>query len=134
MCTSATMCHDETKLLHSNLRSLLLHFHANLKSIELLNKSLSVLNMQEVSNMNWYQSLWFKYFLGAAKDYSYFFFEGGGVGEAQEQNCRTIFLILFSDHSIVLNTLAVYSKSEKNTVHRRLFILQICLFKGTLIH
>ena len=111
-----------------------MHFHASLKSTELLNKSLSVLNMQEVSNMNWYQSLWFKHFLGAAKDYSYFFFEGGGVGEAQEQNCRTIFLILFSDHSIVLNTLAVYSKSEKNTVHRRLFILQICLFKGTLIH
>ena len=34
--------------------------------------------MQEVSNMNWYQSLspWFKNFMGATKDYSYFF--GGG--------------------------------------------------------
>ena len=55
-----------------------MHFQASPKSTELLKKSVSVLNMQEVSNMNWYQSLWFKHFLGAAKDYSYFFFEGGG--------------------------------------------------------
>ena len=50
--------------------------------------------MQEVSNMIWYQSLslWFKNFMGATKDYSYFFEEedGGGGGE-QEQKCRTIF-------------------------------------------
>ena len=75
MCTTATMCHDEAKLLHSNLRSLLMNFHASPKSTEPLNKSLSILNMQEVSNMNWYQSLslWFKNFMGATKDYSYFF-------------------------------------------------------------
>ena len=78
MCTSATMCHDETKLLHSNLRILLMHFQASPKSTELLKRSVSVLNMQEVSNMNWYQSLWFKHFLGAAKDYSYFFLRGVG--------------------------------------------------------
>ena len=85
---------DEVKLLHSNLRSLLKHFHASPKSTELPNKSLSILNMQEVSNMIWYQSLslWFKNFMGATKDYLYFFEEedGGGGGE-QEQKCRTIF-------------------------------------------
>ena len=52
-----------------------MHFHASPKSTELLNKSLSILNIQEVSNMNWYQSLslWFKIFMGATKDNSYFF-------------------------------------------------------------
>ena len=34
---------------------------------------------------------------------------------------------MFSDHSIVLNTLAVYSKSGRN---RSLFTLQICLSKN----
>lgn len=58
--------------------------------------------MQEVNNMNWYQSLWFKHFMGAAKDYSYFFFFGGGGGSGGD---------LFSYHLIVLNTIVVYSKS-----------------------
>ena len=57
--------------------------------------------MQEVNNMNWYQSLWFKHFMGAAKDYSYFFFFGGGGSGGD----------LFSYHLIVLNTIGVYSKS-----------------------
>ena len=51
-----------------------MHFHASPKSTELLHKSQSLLNMQEVSNMNWYQFLWFKHFMGAVKDYSSFFF------------------------------------------------------------
>lgn len=52
--------------------------------------------------MNWYQSLWFKHFMGAAKDYSYFFFFWGGGGSGGD---------LFSYHLIVLNTIVVYSKS-----------------------
>ena len=47
--------------------------------------------MQEVNNMNWYQSLWFKHFMGTG---------GGGSGGD-----------LFSYHLIVLNTIVVYSKS-----------------------
>ena len=62
-----------------------MHFHASPKSTELLNKSLSVLNMQEVSNMIRYQSLWFKHFVGAAKDYSHFFLREGGGGKTAEQ-------------------------------------------------
>ena len=36
--------------------------------------------MQKVSNMNWYQFLWFKHFVGAATNYSHFFLEKGGWG------------------------------------------------------
>ena len=36
--------------------------------------------MQEVSNMNWYQFLWFKHFMGVATNYSHFFLEEGGGG------------------------------------------------------
>lgn len=60
--------------------------------------------MQEVNNMNWYQSLWFKHFMGAAKDYSYFFF----FFEEEEEEVGGD---LFSYHLIVLNTIVVYSKS-----------------------
>ena len=105
-----------------------MHFHASPKSTELPNKSLSILNMQEVSDMIWYQSLslWFKNFMGATKDYSYFFEEeDGGGGGGQEQKCRTIFWILFSDHSIVLNTVAGYSNSGRN--RRLLFYKSVYL-------
>ena len=64
-----------------------MHSHASPKSTELLNKSLSVLNTQEVTNMNWYESLWFRHFMNTAKDYSYFFLR---ERKGQEQNCRTI--------------------------------------------
>ena len=86
MCTSATICNDETKLLNSNLRSFLMHFHPSPKSIDLLNKSLLVMNMQEVNNVNSYQSLWFKYFMGADKDYSYFFGGRERRARTKEQN------------------------------------------------
>ena len=46
------MCHAEAKVLHNNLKKLLLHFSASPKSTELLNNSLRGLEMNEVANMN----------------------------------------------------------------------------------
>ena len=54
LCTSETMCHDDVKILYTSLKKLLLHFHASPKSTELLNKALKSLEMNEVSNMNWW--------------------------------------------------------------------------------
>ena len=41
--------------------------------------------MQEVSNMNWYQFLWFKHFVGVATIYSHFFLDEGWGGVIHEK-------------------------------------------------
>ena len=53
LCISETMCNDDAKALYNNLRKLLKDFSMSNKSIDLLNKALSALVMNNVHILNW---------------------------------------------------------------------------------